>query len=50
MLEEAEVLYRANRELQDVRNSLLPRLISGKLKVEHLNIRMPPSMLAESPA
>jgi type I restriction enzyme S subunit len=26
------------------RDALLPRLISGKLKVDHLDIRLPPSM------
>lgn len=35
---------RANRKLQETRDMLLPRLISGKLTVEHLDIQFPPSM------
>ena len=34
--------------LAKVRDALLPRLISGKLKVDHLDIRLPPSMRAEA--
>jgi type I restriction enzyme S subunit len=33
--------------LRTQRDALLPRLISGKLKVDHLDIRLPPSMRAE---
>jgi type I restriction enzyme S subunit len=44
MLEEALQLRQANRVLLGTRDALLPRLISGKLKVDHLDIRLPPSM------
>ena len=43
-----EKLITANRKLEKSRDSLLPRLISGKLKVEKLDIQFPPSMLAEA--
>lgn len=43
-------LYRSNEKLKQVRDSLLPRLISGKFKVDHLDIRLPPSMRAEAEA
>ena len=43
-------LLMANEALARMRDSLLPRLISGKLKVDHLDIRMPPSMQAVAPA
>ncbi|MDM8555467.1 restriction endonuclease subunit S [Desulfococcaceae bacterium HSG7] len=36
-----------NISLQKTRNMLLPRLISGKLSVENLNIKFPPSMLTD---
>ncbi|MPZ43994.1 MAG: restriction endonuclease subunit S [Betaproteobacteria bacterium] len=42
--EELGLLYETVDALQGVRDRLLPRLISGKLKVDHLDIRMPPSM------
>jgi type I restriction enzyme S subunit len=45
-----ETLIRANRRLKETRDALLPRLISGKLKVDHLDIRLPPSMRAEAEA
>lgn len=37
-------LTKANRELIATRDSLLPRLISGKLSVDALDIRFPPGM------
>ena len=37
-------LYKANASLKTTRDSLLPRLISGKLSVDALNIRFPPEM------
>jgi type I restriction enzyme S subunit len=37
-------LLRANEVLTASRDQLLPRLISGKLSVEHLDIRFPPGM------
>ncbi len=45
-----ENLIRENRRLKETRDALLPRLISGKLKVDHLDIRLPPSMRAEAEA
>ena len=35
---------KANSKLIETRNKLLPRLISGKLSVEHIDIRFPPGM------
>lgn len=43
-------LYGSNESLKQTRDALLPRLISGKLKVDHLDIRLPPSMRAEAEA
>ena len=40
-----KILCQQNNQLSDIRNSLLPRLISGKLSVENLDIQFPPSML-----
>lgn len=37
-------LYEINISLQQQKDGLLPRLISGKLNVEDLNIQLPPSM------
>lgn len=45
-----EALSRATNCLAQVRDTLLPRLISGKLKVDHLDIRLPPGMRAEAEA
>lgn len=50
ILNAALVLKQTNRRLSETRNALLPRLISGKLKVDHLDIRLPPSMRAEADA
>jgi type I restriction enzyme S subunit len=38
------VLLEANEHLLKTRDMLLPRLISGKLSVEHLDIQFPPGM------
>ena len=38
---------RANRKLLETREMLLPRLISGKLSVENLDIQFPPGMAEE---
>jgi type I restriction enzyme S subunit len=38
---------RANWNLIETRDKLLPRLISGKLSVENLDIQFPPSMAEE---
>ena len=48
MFNEMESLQKANRRLKETRDALLPRLISGKLRVDHLNIQIPPSMRAET--
>lgn len=39
-----ETLMRVNKELASTRDALLPRLISGKLSVDALDIRFPPGM------
>ncbi len=41
---QAELLRNTNQKLVETRDLLLPRLISGKLSVENLDIRFPPSM------
>jgi type I restriction enzyme, S subunit len=41
---QASVLAVANEKLAASRDALLPRLISGKLKVDHLAVQLPPSM------
>lgn len=43
----AVTLLRANEALVRQRDLLLPRLISGKLPVDALDIRIPPSMQIE---
>jgi type I restriction enzyme S subunit len=40
-------LYYQCQSLQNARNLLLPRLISGKLSVENLAIQFPPGMAEE---
>lgn len=42
--EQAELLRSANQKLTETRDTLLPRLISGKLSVENLDIQFPPGM------
>lgn len=42
--EQSLMLRRANAHLRATRDALLPRLISGKLRVEALDIQFPPSM------
>jgi type I restriction enzyme, S subunit len=44
LLEQRLTLTRANRSLIQMRDQLLPRLISGKLSVENLDIQFPPEM------
>jgi type I restriction enzyme, S subunit len=41
---ETETLVESSEKLTAVRAAVLPRLISGKLKVDHIDIRLPPSM------
>jgi type I restriction enzyme S subunit len=50
LFEQALDFRQANKLLRLQRDALLPRLISGKLKVDHLDIRLPPSMQAAAPA
>jgi type I restriction enzyme S subunit len=44
LLDQKDLLLQQNRTLTKTRDLLLPRLISGKLPVEHLDIQTPPSM------
>lgn len=44
MFDEVESLTKINRRLRATRDALLPRLISGKLRVDALDIKFPPSM------
>lgn len=44
MFKEIETLLKTNARLKKIRDTLLPRLISGKLPVESLDIRFPSSM------
>ncbi|WP_421793463.1 restriction endonuclease subunit S [Hydrocarboniphaga effusa] len=44
MLDEVAMLIQANEKLATQRDALLPRLISGELRVEALDIQFPPSM------
>lgn len=50
MFKEMEALIKANSRLKTLSATLLPRLISGKLKVDQLDICLPPSMQAEATA
>ncbi len=43
-----ETHLRANRMLIETRDKLLPRLISGKLSVENLDMQLPPGMAKET--
>lgn len=47
---QAQILAQQNVHLQRTRDLLLPRLISGKLPVESLDIAFPPSMAESKPA
>jgi type I restriction enzyme S subunit len=48
MFDQIESLTKANRRLSASRDALLPRLISGKLRVDALDIQFPPSILPPS--
>lgn len=48
LLEGAMRLKQAALKLKATRDALLPRLISGKLRVDHLDIQAPPSMRAQT--
>jgi len=43
-----ELLLKTNIKLKNTRDTLLPRLISGKLTVENLDIQFPLSMVPET--
>jgi type I restriction enzyme S subunit len=45
--EQLNVLYSSSARLVRMRDALLPRLISGKLRIDHLDIQFPPSMKVE---
>lgn len=44
LFKQLDTLLEANQNLAQTRDTLLPRLISGKLSVENLDINFPPSM------
>lgn len=50
LLSQAHTLRATNTKLMNMRDALLPRLISGKLRVDHLDIHYPPSMQADQDA
>lgn len=50
LFEQIKALSLTNMNLKKTRNQLLPRLISGKLSVENLDIQFPPSMCEECTA
>ena len=50
LYEQSLMLRRSNAHLRATRDALLPRLISGKLRVDHLDIQFPPSMQPPSEA
>lgn len=48
MRKQRRLLMDANEQLVGMRDALLPRLISGKLRVDQLDIQFPPSMKPET--
>lgn len=48
MFKQMESLAEQNRKLEQTKTQLLPRLISGKLSVENLDIQFPPSMQSDA--
>lgn len=48
--QQMEALSKQNSNLVQARDMLLPRLISGKLSVENLDIQLPPSMQDVAPS
>ncbi len=48
IFQQIEALLKQNYNLMQTRDKLLPRLISGKLPVENLDIQFPPSMQDEA--
>jgi len=47
LFRQKELIEQSNRVLIKTRDALLPRLISGKLSIENLDIKFPPSMQDE---
>lgn len=47
--DQLRVLYSTTARLNRMRDELLPRLISGKLRIDHLDIQFPPSMKVDMP-
>lgn len=47
MFKQIESLAKQNRKLEQTKKQLLPRLISGRLSVENLDIQFPPSMRSD---
>ncbi|RZI80166.1 MAG: restriction endonuclease subunit S [Rubrivivax sp.] len=47
--EQLGVLYSTATRLARIRDQLLPRLISGKLRIDHLDIQFPPSIKVDVP-
>ena len=47
IIEQQEALSFSNLKLEESMKSMLPRLVSGKLSIEDLDIQLPPSMLEE---
>ena len=45
MFDQVESLTKTNRRLSATRDAMLPRLISGKLRIDQLDVQFPPSML-----
>ncbi|MEQ9534813.1 hypothetical protein [Marinobacter salarius] len=49
LYDQKKSLIKMNDNLEKTKNQLLPRLISGKLSVENLDIQLPPSMQSDQP-
>lgn len=47
--QQRRVLLDQTEKLAQMRDQLLPRLISGKLRIDHLDIQFPPSMKVDMP-
>ena len=47
LFDQKRILELKNTGLKEMKNMLLPRLISGKLSVENLDIQFPPGMVGE---
>lgn len=48
IFQQKELIEQSNKVLVQTRDSLLPRLISGKLSVKNLDIQFPPGMADEN--